>query len=101
MAASSGGEGDLAVQPGWISFWPVEDVMALNEDHEIGDNLPGFLGFGSDGGGELIAFDLRAGQPFPIVMIPFIPMEVGEARQIAGSFDEFRLLIGKQAGDGA
>ena len=56
--------------------------------------VPGFFGFGSNGGGELLAFDVRGSCPWPIVMIPFIPMEVDEAIKVAGSFDELIYLIG-------
>jgi SMI1 / KNR4 family (SUKH-1) len=95
LATSNGGEGDLAVEPGWIWFWPAEEVVALNASYCLGEFLPGFFGFGSNGGGELLAFDTRAGEPFAVVMVPFIPLEAQEARQIARSFDELRSLIGK------
>jgi len=55
----------------------------------------GFFGFGSNGGGELLAFDLRDGEPYPIVIVPLIPLDPNEAIQIARSFDELRELIGK------
>jgi hypothetical protein len=101
LAISNGGEGDLGAEPGWISLWPAEEVIELNADYEIADSLPGFFGFASNGGGELIAFDHRTGAPFPIVMVPFIPMDVREAIQIARSFDSFLHLIGKRLDDAA
>jgi hypothetical protein len=95
LAASNGGEGDLGVKPGWIAFWPAEEVLGSNAAYSLTEFLPGFFGFGSNGGGELLAFDVRTHEPYPIVMVPFIPLEVREAVQIAGSFQELRDFIGR------
>lgn len=96
LALSNGGEGDLAVAPGWISFWPVEDVVALNEGYEMGRYAPGMWGFGSNGGGELIAFDYRSGPPYPVVAIPFIPLDPAESISLAPSFEVLAEGIGRQ-----
>ena len=69
---SNGGEGDLGVKPGWFCPWRAEDVVAHNEGYRVSEFYREFLGFGSNGGGELIAFDCRGSEPWPIVMIPFI-----------------------------
>ena len=76
---SNGGEGQLAVEPGWFQLWPVEEVLELNRAYGVNEFLPGFFGFGSSGGGELLALDLRSGPPFRVVMVPFIPMDEAEA----------------------
>jgi len=94
---SNGGEGDLSVDPGWISLWRAEDVISLNSAHGVPEFLPGLWGFGSNGGGELLTFDLGGGEPSPIVMVPFIPMELSEAVRIADSFDDFCRHIGRSA----
>ena len=56
---------------------------------------PGFLGFGSNGGGELLAFD-AAGR---IVMLPMVGMSAHDAKLVAGSWSELdcgrRLWIGR------
>jgi hypothetical protein len=95
LANSNGGEGELAVHPGWIALWPAEEVIPLNVGYQIDKWLPGFFGFGSNGGGELLAFDLRDGEPYPIIIVDFVSMDPSEAVQIATSFDELRELIGK------
>ena len=94
LAVSNGCEGDLGVEPGWIAMWPCEEVMSSNAGYSVPEFLPGFFGFGSNGGGELLAFDLRGEEPYPIVMVPFIGMDPKEAVRIARSFDELRALIG-------
>ena len=66
-----------------------------NAGYEIEKWLPGFSGFGSSGGGELLAFDLREGEPYPIVMVPFTSLDPSDVIRIAKSFDELRELIGK------
>lgn len=96
LGESNGGEGDLGVDPGWIVLWPAEDVLSNHANYCVAEALPGFLGFASNGGGELLAFDLRGGEPYPIVMIPFLPMEAAEAVQIASSFEELRELMGME-----
>jgi hypothetical protein len=95
LVSSNGGEGSLGIEPGWISLWSAEVVVALNIEYSIAEFLPGFFGFGSSGGGELLAFDARNAEPYPIVMVPFIPMDPKAAVQIARSFEELRGLIGK------
>ena len=50
LRLSNGGEGDLALEPGWVCFWSAEEIVECNRDYEVADNLPGFFGFGSNGG---------------------------------------------------
>jgi hypothetical protein len=94
LESSDGGEGSLAIQPCWVSFWPARDVLHLNREYGVGEYLEGFFGFGSNGAGELLAFDLRGPSPPPIVMVPFIGMAPAEAVVVATSFEAFRLAIG-------
>jgi hypothetical protein len=94
LAISNGGEGDLAIEPGWVALWPVESVLELNQQYELASFVPGLFGIGSNGGGELIALDARHGVPFPVVCLPFIPLNFADALVVASSFDEFVPLIG-------
>jgi hypothetical protein len=95
LRGSNGGEGDLGVEPGWVSLWPAETVCDNNDSYQVSKWLPGCFGFASNGGGELLAFDLRAAQPYPIVMVPFIGMCPEDAVQVAASFEEFQRAFGK------
>ncbi|MCB9583468.1 MAG: SMI1/KNR4 family protein [Polyangiaceae bacterium] len=95
LAMSNGGEGSLTVQPWWIVFWEAESVIESNADYELSKHLPGFFGFASSGGGELLAFDARGREPFPIVAIPFIPLDATLAILVARNFDELKGMIGK------
>lgn len=94
LRITNGGEGDLAVSPGWFQIWPAEQVVELNSSYAVRENLPGFFGIGSNGGGDLLAFDARSEPPWPITTIPFIPMGEAEAEQVAPDFETFVHLMG-------
>lgn len=86
IARQDGSEGDLGVQPGWAVLWPAVDVVAANAEYEVGRWLPGFLAFGSNGGGELLAFDTRR-TPWPVCMVPCIGMDEEAVIEIAPDFE--------------
>jgi hypothetical protein len=98
LAFSNGGEGPLAVAPGWFVIWSAEEVLESNEGYQVDKEVPGFFGFGSNGGGELFAFDTRSPQPWQIVMIPFIPLQERYAVVVAESFDHFVRAMGHERG---
>ena len=93
LRESNVGEGELGIEPGWVSIWPAEAVWKQNEAYGIAKNVPGRLGFGSSGG-EILAFDVRGTQPWPIVIVPFVPMHPSEIVPIARSFEALRRAFG-------
>lgn len=92
LALSNGGEGELGVEPGWFQLWPAEDVAALNAKYHVSEFLPGFTAFGSNGGGEMLAF----GPDGAVSMVPFIPMDAAEARIIAPNFTALAWTFGRR-----
>ena len=78
-------EGGLVVEPGWFQLWPLDEVEQWNRDYQVQEFAPGFFGFGSSGGGELLAFD-AAGR---VVMIPLIGMSPDGARPVGDSWNQF------------
>ena len=78
-------EGALSVGPGWFQLWPPDEIERWNREYQVRQFASGFLGFGSSGGGEILAFD-AVGR---VVMIPFVGMSADEARQVANSWSEF------------
>jgi len=78
-------EGGLTVEPRWFQLWPPTEVERWNREYHVSEFAPGFLGFGSSGGGEMLAFDTEGA----VVMIPFIGMSPGEAKAVADSWSEF------------
>lgn len=91
-AASDGGEGELETPPGWFALWRAEDLMSLNVEYAIGSDYPGYFGFGSNGGGELLAFEVLNGRCGRVVMLAFIG---GDPVVIADSFAQFITAIGR------
>lgn len=98
---SNGGSGRLAIEPGWFEVWPAEDVLSLHQDYATDEFIPGFWGFGSSGGGELLAFEINhsKGRPWPVVMIPFVPMSVEQAVVIAEDFTALVRGMGRHPED--
>ncbi len=96
MRLANGGEGELGIWPGWFILWAIENVVEWNKDYEVADRYPGFLAFGSNGGGEMLAFDLRNQEPFPVVALPHIGFDAEDAMFVAHSFHEFVNHLGKK-----
>lgn len=82
----NGGEGFIG--EAYVILWRLEELMDMNIGYEVADYAPGMFLFGSDGGGEAFAFDIRS-DTRPIVSIPFLPMDVKLARAVAPDFNGF------------
>jgi hypothetical protein len=91
LALSGGGTGDLGVYPGYFSLWPASEVASLHAAYEVPAYLPGYTGFGSNGGGELLAFapDGR------VVLVPFVPMDAADAIDVAPTFTDLVRAFGR------
>lgn len=86
LRSANGGEG--FVGPAYLILWRVEELIESNDAYRVAEYAPGLFLFGTNGGGEAFAFDGRdPGKP--IVSVPFIPMELDEARRLASGFDDF------------
>ena len=70
--------------PGYFMLWPSDEIEASNAAIDVPTLAPGFIGFGSDGGGELLAFD-SAGAVF---MLPVVGMAPKYAKKIGNSWNE-------------
>jgi len=79
----NGGSG--FVGPNYVDIWPIDKLIEYNRGYGVDHYAPELLLFGSDGGGEALAFDRRH-TGWPIVMVPFIPLDVREAVTIAQGF---------------
>lgn len=82
-------EGFTSGNPGYFILWPIDEIEKSNREYEVASDAPGFLGFGSDGGGEMLAFDTAGA----VYMLPFIGMEPRYANKIADSWEEFEQRI--------
>ena len=77
-------EGFTEGMPGHFALWHPDEIEATNKELQIQTYAPGFVGFGTDGGGELLAFDASGA----VFMLPLIGMEPECANEIARSWLE-------------
>jgi len=83
-------EGDLGEGfPGWFQLWPLSEIEERNRGYEVDQQVPGYTGIGSNGGGEMIAVS-PSGQ---VVVVPFIGMEPEAVVVVADSWDDFESRI--------
>jgi cell wall assembly regulator SMI1 len=88
---ANGGEGFLGKNV-YVILWPVEELLHMNEAYGVNKFAPGLLSFGSDGGGNAFAFDMRSGVR-RVSSIPFIGMELKAMRPVAESFGRFLIRM--------
>jgi hypothetical protein len=82
----NGGEGFIG--NAYLILWRADDLIELNKAYEVADYASGLFLFGSDGGGEAFAFDMRT-EAKPIVSVPFIPMELKLILPLGATFKAF------------
>jgi hypothetical protein len=72
----------------FVMLYSLDNVVAVTRAAEADQRLPGFVAIGSDGGGELLAFDFRKSPP-PIVMVNSVCSGWHEGVFQASSFGDF------------
>ncbi|HKP63420.1 MAG TPA: SMI1/KNR4 family protein [Polyangiales bacterium] len=82
-----------SIGSGLVWFWSLPEVMELNRGYRFQEFAPGLFGFGSDGAGELYAFDLRDPANVTVGQVPSIPLQIDRYRIIANSFREFAGML--------
>ena len=97
---SNGGEGPLALPPLWFQLYAVQNCIELCHNSQVVECFPDFIFFGSNGGLESIAFSLRTGPPWPIVMIDKIAGPES-AEEIAPNMAAFVEAIGLEGEEGS
>ena len=85
MKKSNGAEGAIG-ENSYLSIWPMNEIVELNEGYGVADFTPGLVYFGSDGGGMAYAFDSRK-EYMPIVEFPFDSIHIEDAKLIANTFN--------------
>ncbi|MCQ2999949.1 SMI1/KNR4 family protein [Pseudomonas phytophila] len=89
LRLSDGGEADMSGYPRYVRIWSALKAIENNRDYEVAKWLPGFIGFGDNGGPDMIGFDTRSGPPFPVCSVMFVPMEWESAMGTVPNFDIF------------
>jgi hypothetical protein len=88
MINRGGGEGFVG-DAHYLVLWQVSKLIEHNRDLEVEKYAPGLLLFGSTGSGEGFAFDARPGENMIIRVVPFIGMDLEDAKPIADTFEKF------------
>ena len=87
-------EGNLNhVRLGRYRLWSLDELSEMNKGHGVHEYAPGYVGIGTDGGGEMIALSPLG----EVVILPFIGMEPSQAVTVAPSWSALESLI-KSAG---
>lgn len=86
-----GANGDLPVQPYYFQLWEISELTNNNSDYQVQESLSDYFGIGGNGGGELLALNLKDQK---IYAIPFVPMDEAAALLISENFDEFESIMG-------
>jgi hypothetical protein len=87
LRMSNGGNGSIG-EGVYVELWAVGELAQLNDSYQVAEYCPGVLAFGSDGGGEAFAFDLRL-ESKRVVAVPFIGMDENLISAVAGTFAAF------------
>lgn len=93
MRQWNGYNGDVG-QKGSVDIWPAEEIQPSNEANRFREWVPGLVLFGSDGGGEFYAFDMRGKDP-KVVMVTMIPLNLENAVEAGSSFLDFLERLAK------
>jgi hypothetical protein len=84
MCQWNGYNGDVGTY-GTVNIWAAEEILPVNQANHFREWIQGFVLFGSDGGGEFYAFDMRH-EPPNVVMIPSISLKLDEAIDVGDTF---------------
>jgi hypothetical protein len=87
-----GGHAFLSGTHGYVRIWPARIAVEYNLDYEVQEWVTGFVGFGDSGGPDMVGFDTRNGEPYPVCAMPFAPMEW---RSVRGRVADFGVFIGQ------
>jgi len=98
LCVCNGGEGPLAISPFWFQLFDVNFTLSLVRDDFYRKQFPGLFFFGSNGGLESIAFDMRGRSPWPIVAIDCIA-GLDSLLVISETFGDFIDAIGRGSTD--
>ncbi len=91
MRGANGAEGPVGAE-GYLQLWRLEELIELNREYQVEQFASGLLLFGSDGGGEAYGFLNRDGS-VQIVGVPFVPLDIAQARFLGDSFEAFLISV--------
>ena len=87
LKSANGAAGPIGTER-YISLWPIDELVSLNEGYGVAQRAPSLVLFGSDGGGEAFAFE-RTNDSKHIAQVTFIEMGTDPKWIISYSFSDF------------
>ena len=84
---SNGIEGPIG-KASYLSIWPINELIELNQEYAVDEFLPGIKYFGSDGGDMAYGFEFDHDRT-TIIEIPFDSINKEEVKKYGESFFEF------------
>jgi hypothetical protein len=94
----NGGEGFIG--DNYCRLYPLDELVSLNQSFSVKEFAPDIFIFGSNGGGEAFAFNTSS-NPFSIVKIPFIPMDIKFSNFLGKTISEFFANLSDSASKGS
>lgn len=92
--------GRLAVSPWNFCLDSAEETAKYQRERTFEEFFPGFFVFGGNGAGELLALDMRAPAPWPVVAIDSCNGDLSESvLRVAENFGAFLSLVGVEEKD--
>ncbi len=96
IETDGGWEGDLGEELGYVVLWGKETIQERWTDYEMSSNLSDrWFPFGSNGGGEMLCFDLNSGND-AVFWIPYIGMSDEEAMLQSYTFKDIARTISEK-----
>ena len=93
LSKHSGHETQLGEE--YVKLWDKKNLLSLNQGYEILENLPGTIGIGDNGAGELIGIERLDNGELRIILTPFIDLDKQYHIEIGKSFTDFLLRLDK------
>lgn len=84
---SNGIEGPIG-KANYLSIWPINELIELNQEYAVDEFLPGIKYFGSDGGDMAYGFEFDHDRT-TIIEIPFDSINKEEVKKYGESFLNF------------
>lgn len=94
---SNGIEGAIG-KAGYLSIWPINELIELNLEYAVDEFLPGIKYFGSDGGNMAYGFDFSTERTM-IIEIPFDSIKRSDSKIYSDSLFEFLIQKNKEIND--
>ena len=97
LRITNGGEGELTIDPWWFQLWPAQEVSIYNDGYKVAEFHPGFWGFGSSGGGVMLAFKISQASQSAVFGVPLDSIDQADTYVIAQDMRTFLFALGKSS----